>query len=163
MSGSHGAPRGGRVRRWLLRTGVATALLTTAGVVATASPAHASPTLYVIKDRMTGLCLATNGASVYTTGCGSSLAIWYRVYRDGTTFAIKSYAIGGCVAATYGSSALQLNCAGPDLWHLATNGAYTVVINNGTGTVLDSNASGSAYTLPSNGGLYQQWQWIVHP
>jgi hypothetical protein len=106
---------------------------------------------------------ATNGNSIYTTGCGTSLAIWYRVYRDSTTFAIKSYAIGGCVAATYGSSALQLNCPGPDLWHLAFNGAYTVIINNGTGTVLDSNGSGSAYSLPSNGGLYQQWQWIVHP
>ena len=33
------------------------------------------------------------------------------------------------------------------------------LFNAQTGLVLDSDANGSVYTLKSNGGLYQKWQW----
>lgn len=124
------------------------------GLLGTPVPAAAAPPLMAIQNAMTGRCLASYGSTIYTTSsCRGRAALWYTV-PTGQAYAVTSYASG---------LRLRINATGRgvDQWYSVFNGRYDVIRNYGTGLVLESDFAGDVHARPADGGLFQQWHWIV--
>jgi hypothetical protein len=87
----------------------------------------------------------------------------------GTDTILRSWATGVCVDSNYAGAAYAIGCNGGmyQLWYPGGNAVFlcgfygcgpsVILRNDETNLVLDSNYAGAVYTLPWNGGNYQNW------
>jgi len=134
------------------------------GLVCAAAPAAAAPRLMAVQNAMTGRCLSSDGAAIYTTAsCGDPASLWYTVLHDpGQAYAVRSHAFGFCLRTNPAGNDVVGGCGtGTDGWYSMFNGRYDVIRNYGTGLALESDFAGDVHARSANGGLFQQWHWIV--
>ncbi len=163
-----GSTRIGQPARWL--TAVATTLLAVPVVsVVGAAPAQAVPGVNYVRNWATGLCLDSNGSSVYTRPCTMPvLSNWWQSWvpefmghEDFDSIRLANAQTGGCLASgggsVYNTACLVYPRSGEE-W-LAVGESYDQVsFVDQSGRCLDSNGAGEVYLLPCNGGGYQKWK-----
>jgi hypothetical protein len=129
-----------------------------------AKPALAAPAPAFMQNYQTGLCLASNGTSVYTEQCT------YGISEEWEIAPTPSSSPNQAIQSVQSGLWLDSNSAGDLYTNTGNGGAYqswVVLYPNddgmfafqdvATGRWLDSNYSHAAYTNPGNGGTYQSW------